>query len=103
MGDLSGLEDMGGIHVFHVALEQCQGNWELVEEAMKGANLPVSGEERKGGAGGIGKPFLSAGPDRLCIYLHVPDNLAEQVKIEEWFDVLVQAAKATVIQAPKDG
>lgn len=52
---------MGGIHFFHVALESCEGDWELVEEAMQGANAPAEGEERKGGAGEIGKAFLSAG------------------------------------------
>jgi hypothetical protein len=30
-----------GIHTFHVALESCDGNWALVEEAMKGANTEV--------------------------------------------------------------
>jgi hypothetical protein len=50
-----------------------------VEEAMKGANTPVDpeGEERKGGAQNIAKAFLSAGDDRLCIYVHVPENLAK--------------------------
>lgn len=72
---------------------------------MKGANTPVdpNAEERKGGAGGIGKAFLSAGVDKLCIYLHVPENLAKEVDINEWFQVLVKSAKATVIQEPKDG
>jgi hypothetical protein len=95
---------MGGIHCFHVALENCKGNWELVEEAMKGANTPVdpAGDDRKGGAQGIAKAFLSAGVDKLCIYLHVPDNLKD-VDINAWFDVLVKAAGATVVQAPKDG
>lgn len=64
--DLSGLEDMGGIHFFHVALESCEGNWELMEEAMQGANAPAEGDERKGGAGEIGKAFLSAGTRRAC-------------------------------------
>lgn len=45
----------------------------------RGANTPVDpeGEERKGGAQGIAKAFLSAGDDRLCIYLHVPENLSK--------------------------
>lgn len=100
--DLSGLEDMGGIHCFHVALESCAGNWTLVEEAMKGANTPVDpeGEERKGGAQGIAKAFLSAGDDRLCIYVHVPENLAKDVSLAEWFQTLVKTAKATVVQPP---
>lgn len=95
---------MGGIHCFHVALENCKGRWDLVDEAMAGANTPVdpASEERKGGAGGIAKAFLSAGDDKLCIYLHVPENL-DDVSIDEWFKVLVEASGATIIQAPKDG
>ena len=100
--DLSGLEDMGGVHFFHVALENCEGDWELVEKAMDGANTPVDerAEDRKGGAQLIGKAFLSASAERLCIYVHVPDNLTSFVAIEDWLDVLCKMSYATVIQAP---
>ena len=100
--DLSGLEDMGGVHYFHVALENCEGSWELVEEAMKGANTEVDpkAEDRSGGAQNIGKAFLSASVDRLCIYLHVPSKLSTVVPIEEWFNVLVEASGATVLESP---
>lgn len=101
--DLSGLEDMGGVHYFHVALENCEGNWELVQEAMEGANTPVdsAASERKGGAQNIAKAFLSASEQRLCIYLHVPAGLSNEsnaVTLTEWFDVLVQAGNATVLE-----
>jgi hypothetical protein len=35
----------------------------------------------------------------------VPEELAKEhgVNIHEWFDVLVKAAKATVLQAPANG
>lgn len=100
--DLSGLEDMGGVHFFHVALENCDGHWELVEAAMNGANTPVdpNGEDRKGGAENIAKAFLSASVDRLCIYLHVPEQLAGVVNLQDWFSVLVNGAKATVLVPP---
>jgi lysyl-tRNA synthetase class 2 len=103
--DVAGLSDMGGVNIFHVVLENAKGNWDLMEEAMSGANTPVDecAEERKGGAQGIAKAFLSAGDDRLCIYVHVPENLADTVNIHDWFDVLVKSAKATVVQQPKDG
>jgi len=103
--DLNGLNEIGGISIFHVALENAKGNWDLVEEAMNGANTPVdeAAEERKGGAQEIAKAFLSAGDDRLCIYVHVPENLSETVNINEWFDVLVKSAKATVVQQPNNG
>jgi hypothetical protein len=103
--DLSGLQDMGGVSFFHVALENCKGNWELVQEAMDGANTPVEpgAEERKGGADKIAKAFLSASDDRLCIYLHVPEELSDKgVTLPEWFDVLVKASNATVLTAPTE-
>jgi hypothetical protein len=83
------LSGLGLTHAFshsHVALESCDGNWALVEEAMTGANTEVdpAGEERKGGAGNIAKAFLSAGVDRLCIYVHVPPSHATEVDINEW-------------------
>lgn len=100
--DLSGLEDMGGVHFFHVALETCDGEWELVEKAMEGANTPVDdkAEERKGGAENIGKAFFSASAERLCIYIHVPEKLTSEVSIEEWLNVLTSSAYAKVIQEP---
>lgn len=100
--DLSGLEDMGGVHFFHVALENCEGDWELVDKAMEGANTPVDdyAEERKGGAQLIGKAFLSASAERLCIYIHVPENLISFLSIDQWLDALTTASYAKVIQPP---
>jgi lysyl-tRNA synthetase class 2 len=99
--DLSGLQDLGGVSFFHVVLENCDGNWELVEEAMSGANAEVdpNAEERKGGSANIGKVFLSASEDRLCIYLYVPEAVSDKVSVQEWFDVLVKTSGATVLQA----
>jgi hypothetical protein len=103
--DLSGLQDIGGVSFFHVALENCKGNWELVQEAMDGANTPVNPDEpeRKGGADKIAKAFMSASEDRLCILLHVPEEVADKgVTLPEWFDVLVKASNSTVL-LPPDG
>jgi len=102
--DLSGLEEMGGVRYFHVALDNSDGNWELIEEAMEGANTPVeaNADERKGGAAKIGKALLSASDDRLCIYLHVPEEVTGNsgVTIQDWFAVLVKSTGATIVQAP---
>ena len=86
--DIIGLRDIGGVNYFHVALEHCDGNWELVGSAMKAANIT---------AGNIAKAFLSASEDRLCIYLHVPESLSDTVTLKDWFSVLVQGSKATVL------
>ena len=86
--DIIGLRDIGGAHYFHVALEHCDGNWELVETAMKATNTI---------AGNIAKAFLSASEDRLCIYLHVPESLSDTITLKDWFSVLVRGSKATVL------
>ena len=102
--DLSGLEDMGGVRYFHVALENCEGSWDLTEAAMEGANKPVdpNGEDRKGGAQNIGKVFLSASPSCLCIYLHVPEAVSSVISVQDWFDVIVNCLPKghKVVQSP---
>ena len=89
--DLSGLQDMGGVSYFHVALDKSDGNWHLIEAAMDGANASVdpNGEDRKGGAGNIGKVFFSASSECMCIYMHVPEGVSEKVTLQEWFDNIV--------------
>lgn len=39
--DLIGMADMGGIKFFNVAIDQAQGEWELLEQTMQGANVVV--------------------------------------------------------------
>jgi lysyl-tRNA synthetase class 2 len=90
--DIIGLRDIGGVNYFHVALEHCDGNWELVETAMKAANITDGNT-----AENIAKAFLSASEDRLCIYLHVPESLSDTITLKDWFSVLVQGSKATVL------
>ena len=48
---------MGGIKHFHVAMENCEGDWELLDMCLAAANKPVQegADDRKGGAGDIGK------------------------------------------------
>merc|ERR1719231_1020201 len=39
--DLSGMHDLGGMSYFTVALEKCEGDWELMQAAMDGATKEV--------------------------------------------------------------
>ena len=102
--DLSGLQDLGGVSYFHVALENCDANWVLMDQAMAGANEDVdpNAEDRKGGSANIGKAFLSANEDKLCIFLYVPEAVSDKVTIQEWFAVLIEASGAKVVQAPPE-
>lgn len=59
---------------------------------MEGANTPVdpNGDDRKGGAQNIGKVFLSAATERMCIYMHVPEAVSDKVTLQDWFDNIVR-------------
>lgn len=68
--DLAGVSAMGGVAFFNLAVDTPEGDLELLEFVLEGANVPVdeSAEERKGGAGDIGgclgagrgEPYLMA-------------------------------------------
>jgi hypothetical protein len=70
---------------------------ELLQALLDGANAHVdeAAEERKGGAGDLGKAFLSAGDKQLAIIFHVPAELAaaKNVSIQEWIDAVTAPVK----------
>jgi len=90
--DLAGMADMGGVRFFSVAVESCEGDFELLDKVMEGMNTPVdeAAEERKGGADDIGKMLLSASKDRLAIICHVPESRTE-VEANEWLKLCLDA------------
>lgn len=59
---------------------------------MEGANAEVdeAAEERKGGAGDIGKLFASAGDDQLAVMIHVPAAIAEKLSVKEWAETVAK-------------
>eukprot|EP00892_Ulva_mutabilis_P012403 jgi/Ulvmu1/9535/UM053_0024.1 len=93
--DLQGMCDMGGVKHFNVAVDSPDGSIELIKYVLQGANKEVEegSEERKGGAGAIGKCFYSAGKDVVAIACHVPKELAEEkgLSCKEWFDTVTAA------------
>lgn len=90
--DICGLNEMGGVSYFHIAVDNAFGRWDLIEEVMKGFNTPVdpAGEDRKGGAAHLGKCLLSAADAKLIIYCHVPKTeFTEAASAQEWIDVMM--------------
>ena len=63
------MSDMGGVKHFNVSVDTPNGSAELIKKVLDGANKEVEegSEERKGGAGAIGKCFYSAGPEAVRI------------------------------------
>lgn len=90
--DIAGMHDMGGMSFFALTMDNCKGDWELLQHAMDGANKEVdeSGDDRKGGAGGLAKCLLSTDDSKhLAMYFHVPKELHAQLTLKEWVDAMV--------------
>ncbi|KAI7836232.1 hypothetical protein COHA_009872 [Chlorella ohadii] len=96
--DLQGVNAMGGVVFFNLAVDVPNGDMALLEKVMEGANAPVdeAAEERKGGAGDLAKCFLSAGDKQLAMFFHLPKQLAADkgVTLKEW---------AAAVLAPVEG
>lgn len=90
----SGVSALGGVCFFNVSVDEPEGDLELLQHLLDAANVEVddAAEERKGGAGDLGKAFLSAGNDQLAIIFHVPKELSEKkgVTMQEWMDALLK-------------
>jgi len=95
--DIAGMKDMGGVAYFHVSIDMCGTDWELLETCMKAMNVPCpeDADERRGGAEAIGKVLVSYTDAKLCLYMHVPAGL--ECKMDEWFHAMTKDYKPKVI------
>jgi hypothetical protein len=96
--DIAGMKDMGGVAYFHVSIDQCEADWELLEACMVAMNKPCpeDADERRGGAEDIGKVLLSYVDSHICLYMHVPKSLPD-CKIDEWFGAMTVGYEPVVI------
>eukprot|EP00192_Tetraselmis_astigmatica_P020563 CAMPEP_0117670452 /NCGR_PEP_ID=MMETSP0804-20121206/12761_1 /TAXON_ID=1074897 /ORGANISM="Tetraselmis astigmatica, Strain CCMP880" /LENGTH=185 /DNA_ID=CAMNT_0005478753 /DNA_START=82 /DNA_END=639 /DNA_ORIENTATION=+ len=92
--DLNGTQALGGVSFFNVSMDAAEGELAYLEKTMEGANAEVdeSAEERKGGAGDIGKVFLSAGNKTLAIIGHLPATLSQEkgIKLADWMAAVLK-------------
>lgn len=97
--DIAGLFDMGGVSFFTLSMEHSNGEHELLQHTLDGMNKEVdeNADDRKGGAGHIGKMLLSANDKKVAIICHVPEPLKEKMSIDEWLDAVVGPLKGTVL------
>ncbi|GBF88766.1 flagellar associated protein [Raphidocelis subcapitata] len=101
--DMCGMSDLGGVKFFTITLETPNGDMQLMDAVLEGMNAEVdeSAEERKGGAGALGKMLLSAGDKQLAVVCHVPKALQESnssFSLKEWVKVVVDATGAEVTE-----
>lgn len=99
--DICGLSDMGGVKFFHVSVESPEGDWELMDKVFEGFNLEVdeSAEDRKGGAGGLGKVILSYNDDKLIWICHLPEEIQKEknVDIKAWNANVIEVTGGSVV------
>jgi peptidyl-tRNA hydrolase len=100
---MSGMSDMGGVKFFTLALETPNGEMELMDAVLEGMNAEVdeAAEERKGGAGALGKMLLSAGDKQLAVVAQVPKALQdahEAFNLKEWVAAVVEATGAQITE-----
>jgi len=84
--EIEGAADMGGLQFFCTAVEEPEGDVDLVCESVDAMNAEIdpNEEERKGGAGHIGKMVFSAGAEQLAIVAYVPEAKQKELSCEEW-------------------
>jgi len=83
--EVEGAADMGGMAFFCTMLKEPEGNLDELEmgfEAMNAIPDPNPDEERRGGAGGVGKMVFSAGAEYLSMVCNVPEELQKDKEIE---------------------
>jgi len=91
--DLQGIQDLGGMNFSVVNVDEPEGDMAYVLMCIDAMNAEVdeTAEERRGGAGEMGKMVFSSGLDALVFAAHVPEKLQEQSSAAEW--VAAVAAK----------
>lgn len=90
--EIEGASDMGGLKFFCTVVEKPAGDVTLLIESMKAMNAKSdpTEEERKGGAGKIGKMILSMTEEVLALVAYVPSNYSDECPAKEWLESIVQ-------------
>jgi len=84
--EIEGAADMGGLQFFCTAVDEPDGDLEMLEKSMEAMNAKSdpTEEERKGGSGHIGKMIFSAGTEQLAICAYVPEEKRKDLSCKEW-------------------
>jgi nucleoside-diphosphate kinase len=92
--DLSGMS-VFGCHFFLTTFIEPEGDMSYLQMCMDGANKPVDpeGDDRKGGAGDLGKIFFSAGDKELSIICHVPEERKAELSCADYLNAILGPLK----------
>ncbi len=103
--DLAGMNAMGGVKFFCTVVDSALGQHELLAKIMEGMNKEVdpTADDRKGGAGDLGKTIVFADDSVLIMLCHVPEELKASLDAKEWFGAICESVKADVEEAGDTG
>jgi len=97
--DIAGMATFG-VHFFCVTVEAAEGDMKLLDKVLEGMNVEVDpeAEDRKGGAGDLGKMLFNANEHKLVIICHTPKEVTEKATAAEWMEGVLKVTKATVVE-----
>jgi len=92
--EIEGAADMGGLGFFCTQMDGPEGDVQMLIESMKAMNQvsDPTEEERKGGAGKLGKMIFSSTDEKFSAVAYVPKDKAEECNATEWLSEVVLAA-----------
>lgn len=92
--EIEGAADMGGLQYFCTQIDTPQGDLDMLIESVKAMNQKSdpSEEERKGGAGRIGKIVVSCSDAQLALVAYIPKDKGEECPAKEWLEKVVADA-----------
>ncbi|CAD7936096.1 unnamed protein product [Amoebophrya sp. A25] len=103
--EIEGAADMGGLKYFCTKMLEPAGDLDMLVESVKAMNAKSdpSEEERKGGAGHIGKVVMSmADDDNLCIVAYVPEDESKACNAKEWLEYVLKMCGAKGVAIRED-
>lgn len=98
--EIEGASDMGGLEFFCTSVELPDGDLDLLGECIKAMNeeSDPTAEERKGGAGKVGKMVFSSGTEQLAIVCDVPKEKQDKIKAKDWMEVVVKNLEGKLVK-----
>jgi len=98
--DVAGVADLGGLDFFCTSIDSAKGDVMLLRAAMDAMNAPCEpdSEERRGGAGHVGKVLVSfSEKTAVAIVCCVPDDKQDKLSAKTWIEHIANAIKADVL------
>jgi len=91
---------MGGLEFFCNSVDEPEGDLSLLEESLKAmcAECKPDEEERKGGAGKVGKMVFSSGVEQLAVICDVPEAKRDKLSAKEWMEHVMKQVDGELVE-----